>query len=179
MVDNGAIGGNSPLNSDKIYQKLYEYSDFKNTGITTNVDNSKYLCSWLWYNPQYPEQSKWLDRYYNPDKASKVDALSEEWWIQLSELSSFSLTQTLNEPYESYYKEFRKGVIKKEEMAKKIKVSLLELFQVYRNFINTITDLFGIEIFSSAGQASIAYKDLAEFAVYINDPEFSTKIREN
>jgi hypothetical protein len=110
MVENGAIGGNSPLNSDKIYKKLYEYSDFKNTGITANVDNSKYLCSWLWYNPLYPSQSKWLDRYYNPDVVTQLSALSEYGWNTLSSLESFSTSNDLEGAYETYYKEFDKTV---------------------------------------------------------------------
>lgn len=110
LIENGAIGGNSPLNSDKIYKKLYEYSDFKNTGKTPSVDNAKYLCSWLWFNPQNPFQSKWLDRYYNPDKVTKLDALSQSGWTTLSSLESFSTKQELSDIYDSYYKEFDKGV---------------------------------------------------------------------
>ena len=110
VVENGAIGGNSPLNADKIYKKLYEYSDFNNTGITANVDNSKYLCSWLWYNPLFPSQSKWLDRYYNPDVVAQFDALSEEGWNSLSSLESFSTTNELGGSYEIYYNEFDKTV---------------------------------------------------------------------
>lgn len=110
MLENGAIGGNNPLNSDKIYKKLYEYPDFKNTGITPNVDNAKYLCSWLWYNPLFPMQSKWLDRYYNPDVTSKYDALSEDGWNILSSLESFSKTNNLRGSYETYFKEFDKTV---------------------------------------------------------------------
>jgi hypothetical protein len=34
LVDNGSLGGNSPLNSDKLFKKLYEYSDFRNTGCS-------------------------------------------------------------------------------------------------------------------------------------------------
>lgn len=110
LIENGAIGGNSPLNADKIYKKLFEYSDFRNTGITPNVDNGKYLCSWLWYNPLFPSRSKWLDRYYNPDVVAKYDALSEEGWNVLSSLESFSTTNELLGSYETYYKEFDKTV---------------------------------------------------------------------
>jgi len=108
LVDNGAIGGNSPLNSDKIYKKLYEYSDFKNTGKTSNVDNAKYLCSWLCYNPLYPSQSLWLDRYYNPDVVTKLDALSEDGWDNIKNLLSFSKDNNLAGAYEEYYNEFDK-----------------------------------------------------------------------
>jgi len=110
LLNNGSIGGNSPLNSDKIYKKLYEYSDFRNTGKTTDVDNSKYICSWLWYNPYKPDESKWLDRYYNPDVVTKFDALSEESWNSLEPLESFSTSNGLQDPYYTYYKEFDKTV---------------------------------------------------------------------
>lgn len=108
LVENGATGGNSPLNADKFYKKLYEYSDFKNTGKTPNVDNAKYLCSWLYYNPLFPRQSIWLDRYYNPDVVTKLDALSEVGWNMISSLQSFSTSNDLIGRYESYYKEFDK-----------------------------------------------------------------------
>jgi len=110
LLNNGAIGGNSPLNSDKIYKKLYEYSDFTNTGETSDIDNSKYMCSWLWYNPYEPSKSKWLDRYYNPDVVTKFNALSEEGWNSLETLESFSTSNGLKDPYETYYKEFDKTV---------------------------------------------------------------------
>ncbi len=110
LLNNGAIGGNSPLNSDKIYKKLYEYSDFTNTGETSDIDNSKYMCSWLWYNPYEPSKSKWLDRYYNPDVVTKFNALSEDGWNSLETLESFSTSNGLKDPYETYYKEFDKTV---------------------------------------------------------------------
>jgi len=110
LIQNGAIGGNSPLNSDKIYKKKYEYIDFKNTGETVGVDNAKYLCSWLWYNPLYPSQSVWLDRYYNPDVVNNFNALSEQGWFLLSSLESFSTTSGLVGDYETYFNEFNKDV---------------------------------------------------------------------
>ena len=110
LIENGAIGGSSPLNSDKIYKKLFEYIDFRNTGETTDVDNSKYLCSWLWYNPLSPSQSKWLDRYYNPDVVTKYDALAEFGWNSLRSLESFSTSNTLGGVYDDYYKQFDRAV---------------------------------------------------------------------
>jgi len=110
LIKNGAIGGNSPLNSDKVYKKLYEYADFKNTGVTANVDNGQYLCTWLWYNPLRPSQSMWLDRYYNPDKVTNTSALSVDGWNTISHLESFSTTSMLEGVYAEYFTEFDKGI---------------------------------------------------------------------
>lgn len=110
LLENGATGGNSPLNSDKLYKKHYEYLDFKNTGITAGVDNAKYLCSWLYFNPLYPSRSVWLDRYYIPDKVTQLDALSVDGWNTIKELQSFSEKHPFNNQYETYYNEFLREV---------------------------------------------------------------------
>lgn len=110
LIENGSIGGNSPLNSDKIYKKLYEYPNFSNTGKTADVDNSQYLCSWLWFNPFNQDESKWLDRYYNPDKVNNYDALSIAGWNLLSPHESFSTSNQLDGVYGEYYNEFNRSV---------------------------------------------------------------------
>lgn len=108
LIQNGAFAGNSPMNSDKVYKKLFEYPDFTNTGNIPDVATGRYLCTWFWYNPSFPLQSLWLDRYYNPDETTQLDALSEDGWNFLEGLESFHRTHGYLKEYKDYYKEFDK-----------------------------------------------------------------------
>lgn len=70
-IDNlGAIAGNNPLISDKVFKRR---SDFKNNNFTDDI-NATYLCSWLSGNTK--GEKLWVDRYYNPDAKDFNTALS-------------------------------------------------------------------------------------------------------
>lgn len=70
-IDNlGAIPGNHPLISDKVFKRR---ADFKNNNFTDDV-NATYLCSWLSGNTK--GDKLWVDRYYNPDAINFNTALT-------------------------------------------------------------------------------------------------------
>lgn len=77
LSEDGAMGGDSPLNSDKIFKKLYNYGNNTNYGNPKGLLNGKYLCSWFYYNSVEPDKSVWLDRFYSPSSINKLDALKE------------------------------------------------------------------------------------------------------
>lgn len=60
----GAIAGETPYMSDKIFQKKENMGGLK----------GDYLCSWL--HKDKNGESTWLDRYYYPEKTSYASALS-------------------------------------------------------------------------------------------------------
>lgn len=60
----GAIAGENPYLSDKIFQRKSEMNGYK----------GEYLCSWL--HKDRNGGSTWLDRYYHPEKTSYAAALS-------------------------------------------------------------------------------------------------------
>ena len=66
----GAVPGNHPLISDKVFKRR---SDFKNNNFTDDI-NATYLCSWLSGNTK--GEKRWMDRYYNPDAKDFNTALS-------------------------------------------------------------------------------------------------------
>lgn len=66
----GAIAGNNPLLSDKIFKRRL---DFKDNNFTDNI-NPVYLCSWL--SGSEDGKTKWIDRYYNPDSANFSEAVT-------------------------------------------------------------------------------------------------------
>jgi len=69
----GAIAGENPYMSDKI---------FKNTSDTVDFIGD-YLCSWLYKRKN--GESIWLDRYYNPEKTSYSNALKTTFTYNYSE----------------------------------------------------------------------------------------------
>lgn len=77
FINNGAVGGNCPLNSDVIFFDLNEYGQYNNNG-TENVNdfyNGSLLC--LWLSSQTPEPSSakvWMERWFDPNTVSQGDA---------------------------------------------------------------------------------------------------------
>lgn len=70
-IDNvGAIPGNHPLISDKVFKRRI---DFKDNNFSDDI-NATYLCSWLSGNDT--GSKLWVDRYYNPDAINFNEALS-------------------------------------------------------------------------------------------------------
>lgn len=77
----GAIPGNNPLMSDKVFKRR---ADFKNNNFTDDI-NATYLCSWLSGNTK--GDKLWVDRYYNPD--------AKDFNTALSTISGTSFTDTV------------------------------------------------------------------------------------
>ena len=76
LVESGAIAGDHPLKSDKIFKKL---SNFKYTSPYGNVSDEatgNFLCSWLSGNWNVNSKPIWVDRYYNPSQVSFLAALT-------------------------------------------------------------------------------------------------------
>lgn len=76
LTESGAIAGDHPLKSDKIFKKL---STFKNTspfGEVKDEATGYFLCSWLSGNWDINIKPVWVDRYYNPSQISFLAALS-------------------------------------------------------------------------------------------------------
>lgn len=76
LVNSGAIAGDKPINSDKVFkQKIkqpftvqYNSNDSEQTGV--------YLCSWLKGGVGLSALPIWVDRYYNPTLINSIDALT-------------------------------------------------------------------------------------------------------
>ena len=75
LVESGAVGGNSPLNSDKIWKKLKDYRDTSPYANPQEEQTGQWLCTWLSAgNPD--ARPIWMDRYYKPYKMTAFEALS-------------------------------------------------------------------------------------------------------
>ena len=75
LAENGALGGSSPINSDKIWKKLKDYRDTSPYSIPQEENTGQWLCTWLSAgNPD--TRPVWVDRYYKPSKITPYVALS-------------------------------------------------------------------------------------------------------
>jgi len=74
LIEAGAIAGDTPLTSDKIFKKKSGYKNSTNHGDPIDEHSGDWLCSWLYRNPDTGE-SVWLDRYYNSDELSYAGAM--------------------------------------------------------------------------------------------------------
>jgi len=63
LFKNGAIAGNTPYHSDKVFFK----------DVRTGVSNAKYLCTWLSGDDK---KAVWVDRYFYPEKTPFASSLS-------------------------------------------------------------------------------------------------------
>ena len=76
LVDNGAIAGDNPLRSDKIWKKLANYKSTSNQGDAQEEQTGQWLCSWLSGGNNILSKPVWVDRFYNPKTVTFAQALS-------------------------------------------------------------------------------------------------------
>ena len=75
LVESGAVGGNCPLNSDKIWKKLADYRDTSPYGNAQEENTGQWLCTWL--SAGNPENRPiWVDRFYKPNIITPFQAMS-------------------------------------------------------------------------------------------------------
>lgn len=76
LIESGAIAGDQPLKSDKIFKKRADYAAFSPWGNPVDEQSGTYLCTWLYWSGKDVDQPIWLDRYYNPREYTIHDALT-------------------------------------------------------------------------------------------------------
>lgn len=64
LIQDGATGGPFPAASDRIYKNRKDYGKTTPNGITTDVADGLWFCSWLYKDATGKVQ--WMDRFYNP-----------------------------------------------------------------------------------------------------------------
>ena len=75
LVEAGAVAGNHPLKSDKIFKKQANYKYTSNQGDATGEQTGQWLCSWLSGGNDRNVRPVWVDRYYTPTKNTAFQAL--------------------------------------------------------------------------------------------------------
>jgi len=76
LVESGAIAGDHPLRSDKLFKKEADYKYNSSFGDTTDEQNGRYLCSWLSAGPTTKTRPVWVDRYYFPQQTTYISAFT-------------------------------------------------------------------------------------------------------
>jgi len=89
LVEAGAIAGDHPLKSDKIFKKKADYKYSSNFGDTAEENSGEFLCSWLSGASSGDVKPIWVDRYYNPSKISGYQALTATENLFISYTSLF------------------------------------------------------------------------------------------
>lgn len=73
FFERGAIAGQAPIYSDKIFKKAANYATTSNMGTTIdNEESGVWLCSWL---SGGRESAVWVDRFYNINSFTPYEAL--------------------------------------------------------------------------------------------------------
>tara|TARA_A100001201_G_scaffold29793_1_gene32262 strand:- start:16 stop:3474 length:3459 start_codon:yes stop_codon:yes gene_type:complete len=86
----GAIPGDNPLMSDKVFKRRMT---IKNNNYSNNTDPT-YLCSWLSGNSD--GETKWVDRYYNPSIKDFTGALSATSFYKVVTAAGAETTETFD-----------------------------------------------------------------------------------
>ena len=86
----GATPGDNPLMSDKVFKRRV---DIKNNNYSNGTDPT-YLCSWLSGNST--GDTKWVDRYYNPNIKNFTAALSTTSYYKVVTGAGAETTETFD-----------------------------------------------------------------------------------
>lgn len=76
LIEAGAIAGDHPVKSDKIFKKLADAKYTSPYGEVIDESNGTFLCSWLSGSSDIKTKPIWVDRYYNPSKVTFINALT-------------------------------------------------------------------------------------------------------
>lgn len=74
LIECGAKPGDTPMNSDIIGMDQFNYNDYNSFGKDRPSNNGIFLCAWLSGNNDCDCNSKWMERWYDPDRVTMGDA---------------------------------------------------------------------------------------------------------
>lgn len=76
LISSGAIAGDQPVRSDKVWKKRANYKNNTHWGDSIDEQSGNYLCTWLYWSGLSADEPVWLDRYYNPRNFTTSQALT-------------------------------------------------------------------------------------------------------
>jgi len=77
LIQAGAIAGDHPIKSDKVFKKLASAPNTSPFGSATDNElNGSFLCCWLSGSSDITVPPIWVDRYYNPTSTTFISALT-------------------------------------------------------------------------------------------------------
>jgi len=84
LIESGAIAGNHPLKADKIFKKQANYKYNSSFGNTLDEQSGTFLCTWLSGAENSDTRPIWIDRYYFPERASFLTALTSQTYFYIN-----------------------------------------------------------------------------------------------
>lgn len=72
----GAIASDHPVKADKIFKKRSTYASTSPYGESTEEASGQFLCAWLSGSANSNTKPVWVDRYYNPQRTTLLEALT-------------------------------------------------------------------------------------------------------
>lgn len=89
FIKNGAFASSVPYFSDRVSKLQGPYSIcLDEDGRQMSANNGTYLCTWL-YAKNELNFPIWVDRYYYPDKISRIEALQNETTLTDAQIDHF------------------------------------------------------------------------------------------
>jgi hypothetical protein len=89
LAEAGAIAGDHPMKSDKIFKKKANYKFTSIFGNTELENTGSFLCSWLSGNSDFNSRPVWVDRYYFPSRVSFIGALTATTFNAVTYIPSY------------------------------------------------------------------------------------------
>jgi hypothetical protein len=151
FIDEGAIGGNCPLNSDIIIFNQTEYERYSNDG-TDNVNvpnNGTLLCLWLSaQNPDANSAKIWTERWYDPNTTTQQNA-----YISQKNTPDTSFTHIVDIPSQKIFSEkekltyLRYGPVRNRGFVDSLSSSLLLFFDKWdQQFTSSVNEISGFVV---------------------------------
>ena len=76
LIESGAVYGDSPQNSDKIFKKQANYKSVTEYGDPSGDLTGEWICSWLYSPTGKVKDTLWVDRYFDSTTYTWSQALS-------------------------------------------------------------------------------------------------------
>jgi len=89
LIQAGAIAGDHPIKSDKIFKKKADYKYTSYFGDSKEENSGQFLCTWLSGSTDIDTSPIWVDRYYNPKNVSFLKALTASDFKAIKYISLF------------------------------------------------------------------------------------------
>jgi len=155
LIEAGAMAGDHPLKSDKVFKKKADYEKTSIFGNTLEETTGDFLCAWLSGNPDVTAKPVWVDRYYNPSKLTFIDALTSSTFQSINYVSLYEcLMKNANIDFEVFDKPsdliFEKGTYYAYQRLGA---------QYSRDYLNVLNDVLvqkNFDIYRTTNQANIA-----------------------
>lgn len=142
FIEDGAIGGSCPLNSDLIFFDTSEYNTYSYNGL----HNGTLLCAWLSSQTHETSSAKiWMERWYDSNTVTQGDAFitSVNNLSSIQNIIDIPSTKIINDTEQIIY--LRYGPLRNETYINSLSASLVAEFDNWsNNFTSNVNEFSGV-----------------------------------